>query len=268
MEIAIRMVCPLYQRPGPDSQRVDEVLYGWSLTSLGSPVKGWVPVRTHYGYEGWMRQTDLLSRPDTWEGNGWITAPFADVLTGPEVECPVLATLPRGGMVCRTEGDCPEGWCQVRLPDGREGYLKAAHLTPRLYEPLTCPEEELRALVVERAASYLGVQYRWGGKSPLGIDCSGLTFMAWMFGGVTLYRDAKLVEGYAARPIPPETCKPADLLYFPGHVALCLGGGAYLHATAREGKVVVGSLNPEDSRYRADLAGQLLTGGTVFPLHT
>lgn len=268
MYIAIHAVCPLYKCPRPDSQRVDEVLYGWPLTPLEGPVEGWLRVRTHYGYEGWTEKEELLPLREAWEGDGLVTAPFADVLAGPEVECPVLATLPRGGMVCRRVGTCTEGWQQVALPDGREGYLKAGHLTPRPRSPLALPEEELRALVVERAASYLGVQYRWGGKSPLGVDCSGLTFMAWMFGGVTLYRDARLVEGYPARPIPPEDCKPADLLYFPGHIALCLGGGAYLHATAREGRVMVNSLNPEDPRYRADLAGQLLTGGTVFPLHT
>ena len=130
------------------------------------------------------------------------------------------------------------------------------------------PEEQLRARVVERAKSYLGVQYRWGGKSPLGIDCSGLTFMAWFFSGVLLYRDARIVPGYPARPIPLEQCRPADLLYFPGHIALYLGEGRYIHSTARAGSdgVVINSLDPDHPDYRADLREKLLTAGTVFPL--
>ena len=73
-------------------------------------------------------------------------------------------------------------------------------------------EEALRARAVEVALSYQGTQYRWGGKSPLGVDCSGLTFMAWFFCGVSLYRDARLVDGFPARPIPFEARKPGDLL--------------------------------------------------------
>ena len=116
-------------------------------------------------------------------------------------------------------------------------------------------EEALRARAVEVALSYQGTQYRWGGKSPLGVDCSGLTFMAWFFCGVSLYRDARLVDGFPARPIPFEARKPGDLLYFPGHIALYLGNDRYIHSTARAGSdgVVINSLDPAAPDYRADL---------------
>ena len=197
-----------------------------------------------------------------------VTALFADVLSGPEVEFPVLTTLPRGALVTPGEGPCPEGWRRITLPDGQNGYTKCNFLDEYCDSALDLPEEALRARVVERAKSYLGVQYRWGGKSPMGIDCSGLTFMSWFFSGVLLYRDAKLVPGYPARAIPLEQCRPADLLYFPGHIALYLGEGRYIHSTARAGSdgVVINSLDPDQPDYRADLPGKLLTAGTVFPL--
>ena len=126
----------------------------------------------------------------------------------------------------------------------------------------------LRRRVADAALAYLGVQYRWGGKSSLGLDCSGLTFMAWFANGVLLYRDAQIVPGFPVREIPRETMDVADLLFFPGHVALYLGGGRYLHSTARAGSsgVVINSLDPLAPDYRSDLAQSLTAVGSVFPL--
>lgn len=267
--LAATPLCPLYAAPGTEAERVDEILTGWPVTGPEAREGDWWQVLTHYGYSGWVRQSWLV--PD----EGWtalprmvVTAPFADVLVRPAVEEPVLVTLLRGGLAALLPEPCPEGWQKVLLSDGRQGYTKRGLLGQYHETAPELSEEALRARVVERAKSYLGVQYRWGGKSPMGLDCSGLTFMAWFFSGVLLYRDAKIVEGYPARAIPLEDCKPADLLYFPGHIALYLGEGRYLHATAKAGSdgVVVNSLDPAHPDYRADLAGQLITAGTVFPI--
>ena len=100
----------------------------------------------------------------------------------------------------------------------------------------------------------------------MGIDCSGLCSMAYMLCGVLIYRDAKIVPGFPVHSIPFEQVKEGDLLFFPGHVAMYLGEGKFLHSTAHNGSdgVVVNSLNPDDPDYRADLDQGMTAVGTIF----
>ena len=119
---------------------------------------------------------------------------------------------------------------------------------------------------METACSYFGAPYRWGGKTPLGIDCSGLAQMTYLLNGIIIYRDAKLAPGYPMRQIPRERKQPGDLLYFPGHVAVYLGNQRYLHATAAADRycVTVNSLDPCEEDYRENLADSLTAVGSIF----
>ena len=92
-------------------------------------------------------------------------------------------------------------------------------------------------------------------------DCS-----SYYMCGIVIYRDAVIKEGFPVHEISFSAIKPADLLYFPGHVALYLGNGKYVHCTGNRNSFgcVINSLRPEDNDYRADLAESITSVGSVF----
>lgn len=262
---ASRMLVPLYGVPDERTPVEDEILCGMQAEVLGVR-PGWHYVRTEYGFEGFVRPGNLIKSAAAWRQapKRQVLAPFADVLKGPGVKCGLLGTLPRGARP-GLAGETEEGWQPVVLPDGKCGYMQASRLG-EIPDGFSWPEETLRRGVVDLALSYLGVSYRWGGKTPLGIDCSGLTFMSYWCHGIGIYRNAQIRDGFLVRPIPFEQAKPGDLLYFPGHVAMLVEGLTYVHATGRAGSdgVVLNSLDENSERFRADLKEKLLTAGTIF----
>lgn len=268
--VVVSPICPLHTEPSFAAPLADEALCGWPLEVLEEPCTGWARVRTHYRYEGYAPSKGLIFGAGCTRRWGErrkqvVFSSCADVLDRPAVQGCILTTLPRGALAAPLGEPDGEGWQKISLPDGREGYTKRSLLGTYYEKPASEDPERLRKQVVDAALSYLGTQYRWGGKSPQGIDCSGLAFMAYFLNGVLIYRDAKPVEGFPIREISQGALAPADLLFFPGHVALYLGEGRYLHATAKPGSdgVVINSLDPAAANYRPDL--QVTAVGSLFP---
>ncbi len=272
-------VCPLMTQPRHDCERSDEVLFGMVVEVLEQTTPGYWKVRTHYRYEGYAPTQALVIGDQAHQE--WAALPkkvvlhknFCDVLAAPKYQSWPLVTLPMGAVVALTEppeldpetGE-PNGWQLVSLPDGSEGYVRPAWLDDYHDKPLRLPERQLRQRICDTAMLYARTPYRWGGKTPLGIDCSGLTSMSYLLNGIFIYRDARLMDGFPIRPIRREEIKSADLLYFPGHIALYLGNGKYIHSTGKAtcDGVCINSLDPADPDYREDLDKSMIAAGTYF----
>ena len=262
----------------------DEALYGMGLLITGERVNEFYPVRTFYNYSGYVKEEDMeiVSLPilRDRERSGLMVTDgiYTDILSVPGVQGVRLLSLFKGALIKVLDFNPEtEGWARVELLDGHVGYMRNQFLrkkefsqaglwTGGLFQRGIVDEEALRKRVVKTAEEYLGTQYRWGGKSTAGIDCSGLTSMSYLLNGILIYRDARIEPGFPVREIPKCEMLPGDLMYFPGHIAMYMGNGAYIHSTGKVGSggVVINSLNPEAEDYRADLAESWYASGSIF----
>lgn len=143
-----------------------------------------------------------------------------------------------------------EGWAEVRLKDTR-GYLKVALLRP--LGQLLAPSP---ASVVALAKAFLYTPYSWGGISAWGLDCSGLVQTVYAAHGIALPRDADQ-QARVGRELDVAAARPGDLLFFPGHVAISLGGSRVVHANAHYMRVSIDDLSRPG--YGAALREQLIS---------
>jgi cell wall-associated NlpC family hydrolase len=134
------------------------------------------------------------------------------------------------------------------------------------------PTNTLGGQAVALAYQFLGVPYVWGGETPLGFDCSGLTMYVYGQLGIRLghYTGFQYYEGLR---VPRNQLQPGDLVFFhassagvPQHEGMYIGNGSFIHAPQTGDVVKVSSLF--ETRYALAYVGAVrpyAEGGSSSP---
>jgi len=211
---------PLRGAPRPDAPLATEALRGERVTVYDTDAEGWAWGQLSAdGYVGWLAKSALAlpgPRP-----THKVAALRTFVFPAPSIKLPPLEALPFGAQLAVTETKD-----QMAVTPAR-GYLPAAHLAPiERYEPD----------FVAVAERFVGAPYLWGGKTILGLDCSGLLQIALAACGVACPRDGDMQEEALGTPIAPTAAladaQRGDLIFWKGHVAIVRDGASLIHANA------------------------------------
>jgi gamma-D-glutamyl-L-lysine dipeptidyl-peptidase len=249
--VVAQPVINMYAGPNLDKDVVSQAIYGVTVQPVpgkGSPPDGWLEIKTPDEYSGWVQRAGLLplDEKENYAGTdkGVIriinrsanvyrekdVTTHAPLLTLPfETALEVISVPKKGG----------DRWLEVRLVDGRHGWLQWGDVHERTTRTLSIDE------AIELAKKFLGVTYTWGGTSSFGYDCSGFMQMLMRARGFVIPRDADVQAAWSGfATVQRKGLKPGDLLYFGSspkkitHTGMYIGDGEFIHDTTHDHPMV------------------------------
>ena len=206
----------LRRAPSPEASLDTQALCG-ELVDVYEVEEGWAGGQLRRdGYVGYLAAADLTARVEATTHRVVTRATF--LYPAPDIKTPRLDALPLGAQVRveATNGD---------FARTARGFLFAAHLDAR------APHARDFVAVAE---TMIGTPYLWGGKSPAGLDCSGLVQLALAEAGLDAPRDTDMQEKALGEAVAFDDALTGlargDLVYWKGHVGIMRDADALLHA--------------------------------------
>ena len=185
------------KEPSHASEMVNQLLFGDTVEILERRPE-WVLTRAFYdGYEGWVSDKQLQKEAATAPSTFIVPADNIAIVNG------IRTIIPAGAC-------CPA-------------------------DLLTLPVDMERK-PVSTACRFLGSPYLWGGRTTMGIDCSGLVQVAYKVCGIELPREASQ-QAHCGSEVPLEEACAGDLAFFSNnegrivHVGIIAGDGTIIHAS-------------------------------------
>jgi cell wall-associated NlpC family hydrolase len=231
-------IVPLRAEPFSGASLLTQALKSERVTIYDRNSEGWAWGQLNSdGYVGWLPDR-ALSKPSA-SPTHKITAIRTFAFPGPSIKLPPVDTLLLGTTLAVTRED---GAFAV-ISDGQ--YLPLPHVGR-----IDHKEDDFVA-VAER---FIGTPYLWGGKSSLGIDCSGLVQVSLNAAGTGCPRDSDMQQDGLGRDLNANESKKlqrGDLIFWKGHVAIVRDAATLIHANAHHMATVIENTRDAIARIKA-----------------
>jgi len=215
-------IIPMRDEAADQAEMVNQILFGEHFKVLEIRKK-WSKIRlAHDNYEGWVCNKQWIEIPEEDykqldKDVSTITTDILDIITKDHHQPIVIGSI---------------------LPTYKSGH---ALINNEMYkfDGLTTPGFTQKEKLVENALMYLNAPYLWGGRSPLGIDCSGFSQMVYRLQGISLPRDAYQQAEVGTTLSFVEESEPGDLAFFDNkegkitHVGIILADNHIIHASGK-----------------------------------
>jgi cell wall-associated NlpC family hydrolase len=233
----VEAIAPVREQPSPNAMLMTQALRGERVTVYDHNGEGWAWGQlSGDGYVGWLPDAALMKPAAA--PTHMVSALRTFAFPGPSIKLPPANTLVMGSKIAVARED---GSFAVTR-DGQ--YLPKDHLAP-----LGHREPDFVAI----AERFVGTPYLWGGKSSLGVDCSGLVQVSLTSAGIGCPRDSDMQQaglGRALEPHEQSSLLRGDLIFWKGHVAIVRDGSTMVHANAHHMATVIEAVQPAIARIK------------------
>ncbi len=223
--ICSQTLIPVRSKSSHQSEQLTQLLFGDCYTVL--EVKNeWIKIQIDVDdYVGWIpeNQFSLISDSDftQFQENYFISS---DIIT-------TLIHLSNNTTMLLAPGSIVINFHDGKFSFGENNYLTEGKLTQ------SCDLKASRKEIIDNAKKFINSPYLWGGKTPFGIDCSGLIQIVYRLSGIKLPRDTTQQVNVGEEIDHLSNSNPGDLVFFNNereeicHVGILLNREKVIHSS-------------------------------------
>ena len=208
----------IYKKPSKKSEVTSQIIYGEKFKIL-TKNKNWIKIKTLFdNYKGFIKNSNYI---DKFSPNYKVSAIKATIFKNPGIR--TTAWLPFAA--------------KLSVLEKNKNYMK-------IDKNKWIKKKDIKKLnhkdsnFVKIFKKFLNVKYVWGGKTFKGIDCSALLQIFFFYNNLFYPRDTKDQIKFTKKN-SIKKFKKGDIIFWKGHVAMCLNSKQLIHAYGPEKKVII-----------------------------
>ena len=213
----------IYKNPSRRSEVTSQIIYGEKFKILAKN-KNWIKIKTLFdNYKGFIKNSKYIEK---FSSNYKVSSLKAKIYKKPGIG--TSSWLPLASKLSVFEQN--KNYVKIE----KNKWIKKVDI-----KKINHKENNFTKVFKK----FLDVKYVWGGKTFKGIDCSALLQIFYCYNNSFYPRDTKDQIKYTKKNLKKKLFKKGDIIFWKGHVAMCLNSKQLIHAYGPKKKVIIMSTN-------------------------
>ena len=211
----------IYKKPSKKSEVTSQILYGEKFTIL-SQKRYWLKIKTRFdNYIGYIKNKDYTKKHKPTHKVFCLRSTVINKSNNTKTYLPFASKI----SILQERNNSVE-------------YEKNKWIKKKDIKKINHREKDYLKIL----KLFINTKYVWGGKTYLGIDCSAVLQLFFYYNNVFYPRDTKDQIRHSPKNIKVKVFKKGDIIFWKGHVAICINSKNLIHAYGPKKKVLVMSI--------------------------